>query len=119
MELKNITSQMFEPEIFNDMCEWYLDTTSGEWKYVVFVVRRSYILAQILEKITQKYMAKVAGTIYLTDAAFLLCCDAFAEYYRKNGRFPKILLCDDFFIHGRNINHILEGIEKRLMKLLP
>lgn len=72
MELKNITSQMFEPEIFNDMCEWYLDTTSGEWKYVVFVVRRSYILAQILEKITQKYMAKVAGTIYLTDAAF--CC---------------------------------------------
>ena len=119
MELKNITSQMFEPEIFNDMCEWYLDTTSGEWKYVVFVVRRSYILAQILEKITQKYMAKVAGTIYLTDAALLLCCDAFADYYRKNGRFPKILLCDDFFIHGRNINHILEGIEKRLMKLLP
>lgn len=62
MELKNITSQMFEPEIFNDMCEWYLDTTSGEWKYVVFVVRRSYILAQILEKshknIWQKLQAR-------------------------------------------------------------
>ena len=32
MELKNITSQMFEPEIFNDMCEWYLDTTSNSVK---------------------------------------------------------------------------------------
>ena len=92
MELKNITSQMFEPEIFNDMCEWYLDTTSGEWKYVVFVVRRSYILAQILEKITQKYMAKVAGTIYLTDAAFLLCCDAFGGTIGRMGVFQNFIM---------------------------
>lgn len=119
MELKDITSQIFDAEVFNDMRQWYLDTTNGEWKYVVFVVRRSYILAKVMENITQRYMAEVTGTIYLTDAAFFLCCDAFAEYYRVNERFPKILLCDDFFIHGRNINNILEGIEERLIKLLP
>ena len=113
-----IISRIFDEEIERDMYQWYEDTVSGECDYVVFVVRRSYILAQILEKATGHYMSDVENTVYLTDASMFLCCSEFAEYYRMNDRFPKILLCDDLFIHGRNLNHILETMEERLEELL-
>lgn len=113
-----IISRIFDEEIERDMYQWYEDTVSGKWDYVVFVVRRSYILAQLLEKATGHYMSDVENTVYLTDASMFLCCSEFAEYYRMNDRFPKILLCDDLFIHGRNFNHILETMEERLEELL-
>lgn len=117
--ITSIASQIFDDDMLADMRQWYLESVSGEWQYVVYIVRRSYIIAQTMEKITGRYMNEVTGTEYLTDASMFLCCDKFAEYYLTNGRFPKILLCDDLFIHGRNVNHILEGVEDRLTALLP
>lgn len=119
MKLKDLVTKMYDTEVLSSMQQWYSDVISGEWKYVVFVTNRGYTLAQIMESVTRKYMTSVKGTVYLTDASMLLCCEKFAQYYRVNGRFPRVLLCDDLLIHGRNLNHILDNVEKVLIGLLP
>ena len=110
---------LFSKKTLGELAQWYEHTLSGRYQYVVFVVRRSYLLALIMEKITGKKMEDNALTTFLTEGALLLQCEEFARVYRETGRFPSILLCDDILIHGRNINHCIECLEKQLCLLLP
>ena len=103
----------------SELKEWYEDTLRTGWDYVVFTVRRSYILALIMEKLTGKKMEENSEAIFLTDASLFLHCKDMAECYMQWKRFPRILLCDDTIIHGRNINHFIECIENELFSLLP
>lgn len=109
---------LFDQDVLEELKQWYTYTLSGEWRYVVFTVRRSYMLALILEKITGKKMNNTGSVKFLTDAALFLQCRELADSYRDFKRFPKILLCDDVMIHGRNINHIIEGMQEELCRLL-
>ncbi len=118
-ELEKIASSMLGEDVFAGLKEWYTDTLEAGWTYVVFIVRRSYMLALILERLTGKRMRPDKRVHYLTDASMLLHCEEIAEAYRRNHRIPSILLCDDVCIHGRNINHFIEMIENRLISLLP
>lgn len=99
--------------------KWYEETLDAAWEYVVFVVRRCYILALILEEITGKCMEEESNAAFLTDAAFYLRCEEMAQRFRETERFPSILLCDDVLVHGRNLNHLLSSIQKKLYELLP
>lgn len=118
-ELEKIASSVLGEDVLEGLKEWYTDTLETGWAYVVFIVRRSYMLALILERLTGKKMEPDKRTHYLTDASILLHCEEIAEAYRRNQRIPSILLCDDVCIHGRNLNHFIEMIENRLISLLP
>lgn len=101
------------------LLEWYDECIKADARYVVFVVRRSYILSLILESLTGRSMTDGLGKTYVTDSAFLLCCEELANYYEAHSSFPKIMLCDDLLIHGRNLNRVIEAAEDRLQELLP
>ena len=101
----------------DQMKKWYTDIMKSDAQYVVFVVRRCYVSALMLELVTGQKMDN-SGKKVLTDSAFLLSCESLVEYYREHGVFPTIMLCDDMLIHGRNLNRIIENIEERLCLLL-
>lgn len=113
------TAQMLlGEEVCDGVQQWYKSTLTGDARYVVYVVRRCYMLALMMECITGKKMIDCEEKEFLTDSSFFLRCGELAEYYRQNGEFPKIMLCDDILIHGRNLNHLLESIEERLCEIL-
>lgn len=116
--LEKDASLLLGRDVLDGLKEWYNDTLKCEWKYVVYMVRRSYMLALIMEELTGKKMEESSDAVFLTDAAFLLRCEELAEEYELNGCFPKILLCDDVCLHGRNFNHYIEALEERLYELL-
>lgn len=122
MDEKNIkrsAEKIFPKEVLEELCRWYEYTLQGTWDYVVFVVRRSYLLALLLEKMTGKKMEENSTSVFLTDASLILQCGKMADIYKKTGSFPTILLCDELLLHGRNFNHLIDEMENRLAEALP
>lgn len=117
-KLEAAARQILGNETLNSLREWYEELHGSQWNYVIFIARRCYILALMLEKITGLPMHSNCNTVFLTDAAFFLRCDELAMYYKKHGYFPAIQINDDTLLHGRNINHLLKQIERRLCELL-
>ena len=113
------------PDNYEGIKKWYMSIVDNAQRYTVFMVRRSYLLALLMEEITQKKMTNSLGVInqsdkeFLTDAAFLMRCDELADYYREKKRFPQILLCDDILLHGRGVNHYIENLEYHIHEYLP
>lgn len=102
--------------ILEKLIEWYEMILHEDAKYVVFMVRRSYILALMLEKITGKSMIDTDEKMYLTDSSALLHSRTMYEDYVKYGVFSKILVVDDILIHGRNINNFLRTMEHQIQR---
>lgn len=117
-ELLTTASVIMGEEVFKEIQQWYKETKESNVRYVVYVVRRCYMLALIMEHITGNKMEDSEEREFMTDASFFLRCNELSEYYRKYRCFPKILLCDDILIHGRNINHFLKSLEERLFEML-
>ncbi len=117
--IKQSAEKIFSKEVLEELCQWYEEALHGTWDYVVFVVRRSYILALLLEKMTGKKMEENSTAVFLTDASLILQCRKMADRYQKTGRFPSILLCDELLLHGRNLNHLIDEMENRLAECLP
>lgn len=117
--LEKDASLLLGREDFEGLKEWYSETLKGKWHYVVYMVRRSYMLALIMEELTGRKMEDSSDSVFLTDAAFLLRGEELAEAYKVWGRFPGILICDDICLHGRNFNHYIEAMEELLFELLP
>lgn len=105
--------------VLAEIQQWYFGTVHQPQEYVVFVVRRSYLLALMMECLAENEDQMGKRAKFLTDAGLMLHCRELAERYRREKRFPSILLCDDILIHGRNINHFLINLEKRLAAELP
>lgn len=118
IDLENYALSLLEGSILDGLKQWYKKAIDFGRGYVVFVVRRSYMLALIMERITGDKMHDLDEKFFLTDSSLFLRCDKLAEDYRRMRAFPPILLCDDVIRHGRNINHILLGLEERLCDLL-
>lgn len=118
-ELSTTAYIILEKKVCNEAQRWYEKTIQSNARYVVYVVRRCYMLALIMEHITGIKMKDSKEREFLTDSSFFLRCNELAAYYCKYKRFPEILLCDDILIHGRNINHFLKVLEERLCELLP
>lgn len=79
---EEIVRNYLKDEGFELAEKWYLYTLQPEWDYVIFMIRRAYLMGQILEEVTGRQM-KESAAVFLTDAAF------FARY-EKIARF----LCD-------------------------
>lgn len=117
-ELIEVAKRLLGQKELEGIINWYTEALNSDARFVVFIVRRSYILATLMEKITNKKMADTTERSFFTDSAFLLCSEDLAEFYRQHQRFPGICLCDDILIHGRNLNRIIKNIEDRLFELL-
>lgn len=117
--LKEKVAAILNPDDYAGIQEWYRDIIMGGDDYVIFMVRRSYLLALIMEKVTGLNMEENSNAVFLTDSSAILFCSELARQYKETGEFPKILLCDDTLIHGRAINHFLEDMEETLYNLLP
>lgn len=117
--LVGVAEMLLGTKVLSEMEKWYQSVITADCEYVVFLVRRSYVLALLMEIITKKSMETEGGITVITDAALFLQCEKIAGYYRKYGRFPRILLCDDIMIHGRNMNYFLKTLETRLLDLIP
>ena len=109
---------IFPKETIDRLSMWYKETTSGRWDYVIYVVRRSYMLALIMEDYTGEKMNAVNETKFLTDASMLNYISEIGHKYIDNGRFPKILLSDDILVHARNTNAVLGKLEEYILKYL-
>ena len=118
-KIQQSAEKIFHKEILEELCQWYKNIIYGKWDYVVFVVRRSYILALLLEKITGKKMEENSAALFLTDASLILQCRKMADIYKETGSFPSILLCDEQLLHGRSFNHLIQEMENRLTEYLP
>lgn len=118
-ELAREAQLILGENVLSELEKWYRYTLDSQWDYVVYIVRRSYIVAHIMEEITGLKMEENSSASFLTDSSFLLCCEDFVEYYEQHGSFPSILLCDDILIHGRNLNRVIQAITERLIFLMP
>lgn len=117
-ELYEIGQVILGGDALDDIIEWYLHIVSKRPSYVVFVVRRCYMLALIMEKITGIRMEDKGETVYMTDAAFSLQCHQLADYYLRYQMFPSILLVDDILIHGRNLNKLIYKMEQQVCRCI-
>ena len=64
-DLKEIAFSIVGEDVMTGLQKWYKDALETKWEYVVFIVRRSYILALLMEKITGKKMAANETNHYL------------------------------------------------------
>ena len=113
-ELKEIASIILGEETLNSIIEWFLYIAGKKQRFVVFVVRRCYLLALIIARITGWEITDNGQTAFLTDAAFYLQCKTLVEYFLEHGTFPSILLVDDILIHGRNLNKLIQRMEDEI-----
>lgn len=117
---KDLAKSILGREVYSDLLSWLDDIRQYRADYTVFVVRRSFVLVQILTDIWEQETGETLDDFsYITDAAILTVCDQIADFYMYNGCFPSIMLCDDILIHGRNINNLIADIENRIKLLLP
>ena len=75
-----------------------------EYDYVCAKERRCFnLVARFLPKVDM-----------ISSHALMLKYDEIAEYYRENGKFPRILILDDLMIHGRSVAKLLQQLEDML-----
>ena len=115
-ELEALFDLLFSAETINQMKEWYKSIIHSDSDFVVFMVRRCYLVALLLEQLTGIRMDENGRTRYLTDGAIFLHTGEIANDYLATGRMPRILIVDDLLIHGRSINHLVRVLEEELFR---
>ena len=116
--LKERFDAIFGGDYADKLDEWYKQILKNEARYVVFIEEKCYNLALYMEYISENKMNDNSDKEYLTVTSFLSRCEELADYYRKKGRFPKILICEYALTNGININHLIEFLENNLCDLL-
>ena len=87
----------------------HIKQMASEYDYVCARERRCFnLVARFLPEVDM-----------ISTRALTLKYAEIAEYYKKNRRFPRILILDDLMIHGRSIAKLLQQLEDMLViKLL-
>ena len=100
------------------MKKWYLDIIQQPCRYFVFMGNRGYTLGCLLEKITETSLNDKEEKDVLTDSSFFLRCEEIAYYFKQNGYFPSIVLCDFIIFHGRSLNSFIKSLQLQFYELL-
>ncbi len=107
-------SMIMSRDILRELIDWYNEILDYDAQYIVFLVRRCYVLALILESLTGRKMEDTENKKFLTDSAALLQIDTvYREYKKSGGKTPTILVVDDILVHGRNINNLIRTFVNR------
>lgn len=119
-EIRKETNSILGKDNFEGLKNWYteLNSRNTRYRYVVYLSNQCYTLALIMEKITEKKIEDHEYTEFLTDTSLFLKIPELAAYYKKNKKFPGILLCDLILNHGKEINRFIEYMEDLLTKEL-
>lgn len=87
---------------------------TSNYTFKVAMARRCFNLCHLLR-----------GSFYesdqseiITDNALLLYAADFADYYRKHGSFPSLLLFDDVMLYGRAVYNALYRLEELVLEIL-
>lgn len=117
-EARQIGRAILRSDIMAALEDWHNRILDSGCKYVVFVVRRCYLLELYMVQATGRSMEKEGDKVFLTDASSYLRCEELANYYREHRSFPRILFVDDILIHGRNLNRLISDMENRICSIL-
>ncbi len=82
----------------------------GEYQYVCVMERRCFnLIARFLPELLDRVV---------TSNGFLCMGRDIARYYEENHRFPRMLVCDDIVIHGRNLARFFYTLEEEIVEVL-
>lgn len=79
-----------------------IDHLSEQYEYITAAERRAFNLAAW-------HLTDISRLV--SNSGMLLQYKKLAECYRRQGRFPKILLIDDLMMHGRGMSKFLDQLE--------
>lgn len=85
-----------------------LAETAPEYDYIAVLARRDF--NQLFTRETDILQVPGMKSRLMTDNALLLQHEKIAEFYRKNHRFPPILISDDVLVHGRGLSALVGGL---------
>lgn len=113
--LKNLVKDLLLP-FYESLCRFFTEVFNlrTDYHYVVFVARRCSILAEIFFQVLTDGAGLPLPGNYLTDSAMLSLVPQLADTYRRNGRFPAILIVDDIVIYGKSLTAFLDELEELL-----
>lgn len=97
---------------YDSLEHFFQDIWLNDAPYKVFMARRAFNLNYAFMDITAAhYKAEYKTEGIISNTALLLCAEEIAEYYRRTGDFPQIILADDLLIHGRGIMKLINNLE--------
>ena len=91
-----------DEEYFDGLKEWYLKALNSDSKYIVFLGRRAWQLANILQDVTGQKMIDTKDKKYLSESAFMAQINVIIDEYKNKKEKSEILLCNDINISGQS-----------------
>ena len=104
--------------------------TRSNYRYIVFIARRCSNLMEIFFKLRDDLSGydkdkedkaeneRKFPPEFITDSALFSQVPGLAQYYRRSGRFPPVLIVDDIVIYGQGLDTFLRELEERLYEEL-
>lgn len=107
--------------------------------FVAFLTRRCHVLLEIFLEIFRTFFVdgipagssfssiqsmsylqvkQIVDEHFLTDSNLVTQADRVADFYRENGRFPRVIILDEIILHGRAVNNLLLKYESAVIKRL-
>ena len=82
----------------------------SEYQYVCVMERRCF---NLVARFSPELLDRV-----VTSNGLLCMGKEIARYYEENYDFPRMLVCDDIVIHGRNLARFFYGLEEEIVGIL-
>lgn len=82
----------------------------GSYQYVCVMERRCF---NLIARFSPELLDRV-----VTSNGLLCMGKEIARYYEENYDFPRMLVCDDIVIHGRNLARFFYGLEEEIVGIL-
>lgn len=82
----------------------------GSYQYVCVMERRCF---NLVARFSPELLDRV-----VTSNGLLCMGKEIARYYEENYDFPRMLVCDDIVIHGRNLARFFYGLEEEIVGIL-
>lgn len=116
---EELLQSSFQGKRYDQIKEFMVNIWRSKAKYKVFMARRAFNLNYAFMEAcgVQKDDSYQVDNI-MSNTAFLLCAEELADYYRRTGQFPRILIVDDLLFHGRGIIKLLDNFATLVAEFL-
>ncbi len=116
---EELLQSSFRGKRYDQIKEFMVNIWKSKAKYKIFMARRAFNLNYAFMEAcgVQKDDSYQVDNI-ISNTAFLLCAEELADYYRRMGEFPRILIADDLLFHGRGIIKLLDNFASLVVEFL-
>ena len=118
--LKNLAKDVLLP-FYRDLFAFFdeIFDKRDSYHFVLFIARRCSNLMEIFFRLSDRRDEEFPAN-FITENAMFSLIPVFVRYYRRNKRFPSILIVDDIVIYGRTLDTFLRELKERLRdELVP